>query len=276
MTQKYSIGLTSLLIIGLLIVSCDKEKDNQSPTQTTAYEYPLKDGNTWNYHRTVIFEYFNASDSTIITDRDTFESDYLIQNENIENLNDSIVAFKLISTNLTSGVMSIEYCKNNSQGLFCYAYKLNDGAEPFAKKVNNLYFIHNISIPIMANLLIVNEIKTDSLIYENPPAKIISYPITYNTKWTLRTNGQMTVYKEIIGNENITLNQVDHNCYRIRYSYSNNIIENIDFVDYISVVGLVKRSVLIKNNIVTDENGDTTDGRCNFLEETILTNYMLN
>lgn len=276
MTPKYLFKLILLIIIGLGIISCEKEKYSQNPTQQTGYKYPLKNGNSWNYHRTVFIEYFNASDSTTIIDRDTFDSDYLIQNENIENLTDSIVAFKLLSTNLTSGVISIEYCNNNSQGLFCYAYKINDGAEPFPNKVRNMHLKSNLMIPIMTNILSINDIKTDSLTYENPPALIISYPIIYNTKWTLRTSDQMTVYKEIIGNENITINQVNHNCYKIRYSYSDNIIENIDFVDYVSVVGLVKRRILIKNIIMTNEFGDTTDTTVNFLEETKLTNYLLN
>jgi hypothetical protein len=274
MTQKYLIGLTLIIVVALL--SCGKDKEKPSTTQPTAFEYPLNEGNTWNYHRTVIIEYFNVLDSNTITGRDTIESDYLIQNEIIEVLNDSITAYRLKSTNLTSGVISLEYCKNNSQGLYCYAYELNDGAEPFAKNINDQILLYNFDNPIITNLLGNKESMTDTLIFENPPAKIILYPIIYNQKWTLRTNNVMTVYKEIIGNENITINQVNHNCYKIKYSYSSSIGDNIDLVDYISVVGLVRRSVFVSNIIMTDVNGDTTDNRCNISEETKLTNYMLN
>lgn len=275
MKYNFIIGMTLSIISGLIIFSCDKEDKNPNQTQPTTYQYPLKIGNKWNYHRTVILEYFNASDSTTIIDRDTIESDYLIQNENIEILKDSIEAYQMKSTNLTSGINSYEYCNNNSQGLFCYAYKINDGAEPFAKKIykNKMeYCINNLNISNI-NTLINN--KSDSLIYDNPPAKIISYPIIYNTKWTLRTN-QMTIYKEIIGSEYIKVNQANIYCYKIKYSYSENMNGNIDYNDYVSSIGLVKRTIFMNNVIILDEFSQPIDKRCNFKEETKLINYMLN
>ncbi len=273
MIKNYIIRLGLVLIVVFVLMSCEKIYYEIEPL-SEVYEYPLKTGNSWNYHRRFIVEYFDISDSTNIIDRDTIESDYIIQNGSKVILNDSITAYKLISTNLTSNVTSYEYCNNNSQGFYCYAYKLNDGAEPFAKKLNIQNFY--INYPIMNIFLNFNEIKSDSLFIENPPAKILSYPITYNTKWTLRGNCDYIVYKEIIGNEFITINQTTYECYKIRYSYSNNINENVVFTDYIASTGLVKRSVITKNLIISNVNGEILNQRCNCIENVELIDCMLN
>ena len=62
--------------------------------------------------------------------------------------------------------------------------------------------------------------------------------------------------------ENLIINQNTYSCYKIKYTYSNNLYNNIDFVDYVSTVGLVKRSETVKNIAVLDVTGQPTNKKC--------------
>ena len=116
------------------------------------------------------------------------------------------------------------------------------------------------------------------MIIEPSPLQSIKYPLSKQvSEWIYRKRGNpILIAKRYVGKETITISSGEYDCYKLQWLYdldNNNVWdENIEFFDYISEKGLIKRSILFKDiRITTPNNPDGSAGYHDMIEESILT-----
>ena len=98
------------------------------------------------------------------------------------------------------------------------------------------------------------------LVVENPPKLGLEYPIEIGAEWTFRENNPWHIEKQINDFEIISVPAGDFGCFVVRWledtDNDGSFNDNLVFFDYIAEEGLIKRSILIANVLVIDEQGN--------------------
>jgi len=147
-------------------------------------------------------------------------------------------------------------------------YKENSFGNIWSLRQFLLYPVISVSIPI------------DSLNYEDPPLLVIKYPYKIGEQWPYRTNSELfRIDKKILEKDTVAVPLGNYDCYKIQYLYDfdldNQWDDGIEIYDYIGQEGLLKRSILINNIQVIDENLQVT-GLIDYKEESEITGITLN
>lgn len=280
-----------LLIIGLFTVTtgCDKDDNPVGPNNNEDFVYPLQVGNQWEYSR--ISSTFNFRPNTSNNNQlseGTTTSSVMIQITKNETINDSVETCVLQETVTGNNRTFVdESCyANRDSGLYFYAYHGSGNVIPKALHHNQILFkgryFNNVReiISYITKAVPGNYVMNDSLTYEIPPLLSLKYPLEKGSQWTYRYPGQpWRIDKKITGDKKVRVPAGTFVCFKIQWLYDmdhdNEWDNDIVFYDYVCEKGLIKRSVLIKNQMLTGEDGPEPIGLIDSMDESVLTGLSL-
>ena len=124
------------------------------------------------------------------------------------------------------------------------------------------------------------KIYSDSIHYENPPVKILEYPLETSNEWIFRPASYgITISKRMVGKEIIRLSSRVFLCNKIEWLYdldrNNQWDEDISVIDFIADEGLIKRTMFIKDAVISTTEFPEGSGYADGFEEIMLTNTNL-
>jgi hypothetical protein len=198
---------------------------------------------------------------------------------------DSIAVYNIATTTTETGNVFTgnEYYNNNDNCLFSHGYTNSSMITP--KRNKNLAFIifdnkkfssvREVFDYIERGIIKNYSSNNDSIYYD--PVKCLEYPLREDNEWTYRTsNNPFRINKAIIGLESIDVPAGHFNCWKIQWTYpESSWNDDIEFYDFISKYGLVKRVIDFKNSECYDEEGNFI-GYFDSKEEKYLTDYQIN
>lgn len=276
--------LLSILTI-FLIMSCDKDENPTGPNVNNGFIYPLKVGNQWEYKRT--FSTFNIRPDTLKNKQfaDTTTSSIIIKIIKKETLFDSVDTF-VFQEILNETFIDYSYYANLDSGLYFYAYRGPGLVIPKTSRNNKILFngryFNNIReiTSYITKAIPQDYILMDSLIYEIPSLQSLKYPIKIGSQWTYRYPGKpWRIDKKILNYEKVKVTAGSFNCFKIQWLYDINhdgIWDNdIIFYDYVCEKGLIKRSIIFKDLIITGEQSTEPIGLMDCKDESVLTKLTL-
>jgi hypothetical protein len=271
---------TYLSMLAAILFSCEFSSDSNDNLPGN-FEYPLKIGNVWEYER--VFEQFNFRPDSLrnIFPETKYVSRSFVEVKKDTTLQDSLQC-KIVQEKITEerqDFLSWGYYANKTEGFYEYAYKTGGGGLTMPKQRTDFeYNIAGISfrnirdasdyfekhLPVYANL-------NDTLIYWDPKRKVLKYPPEIGEEWILYQGVPFTIHKKIIGRELVSTVTGNYNCYKIQWIYSGVTNINVIFYDYICEKGLIKRSILFKDVVVSSDDNPEGIGYMDSSDETVLT-----
>jgi len=265
-----------ILFLGLIAVNaCILDEDD--PPAERDFIYPLEPGNIWKYERDYSLYFYTD------TTNPTPYLDTLMETSQITNtvtgtdlLNDTLNAIEMICTeNDGKNVYTnYQYYQNKTDGLYLLAY-YSEGSLilPKSASVKHIRFkdmvfdnYHQLLNYIQKEIPI-GKVIADSLYFENPPVKVLEYPLEIGAQWTYRTlpNDPFHIEKIIEGKESLLLNDILYDCYKVRFLYDLDHDgawdEDIWITDYIGREGLIRRSITILGLFETSSTQPGGTGR---------------
>lgn len=261
-------GLVLLVIIPLLLLACSRKFQPTGPSSPD-FRYPLRAGMQWVYDRQIT-EYNNSGEmnSEIQRSRITVK---VIGVESIFGA-EAIKVREYIESGGASGV-NYQYYDNREDGLYLLGSlggavalpKSSVQASPAEMVRSALWGAPTISP------------AGDSIYQEIPPKRALKYPLTPGSQWHFREQAQpRRVDKKVIAETRIDTPagafQVIQLQWILDFDGDGQFDDNIEFYDYISNSGLVKRSFLIKGLPLVDDSGHYI-GSYNYLDESSLVSF---
>jgi hypothetical protein len=280
MKSKKNVWVLQIIILAVIcIIGCESE--NNKPNMD--FIYPLAVGNSWQYDMIYALDFDSLATSNGFIDT-TYYSTGSVEIITNEIIFDSLEVYNFATTLTETGNVFTgnEYYNNNNNCLFCYGYINPSMITPKSNK--NLAFIifdnkkfNNVReiVDYIERGIIKNDYsKNDSIYYD--PVKCLEYPLREDSQWIYRTsNNPWRIDKTIIGLENIDVPAGQFNCWKIQWTFpESSWINDIEFYDFISQDGLIKRVIEFKNTECIDEFGNFI-GYLNSTEEKYLTDYQI-
>ncbi len=284
MKRKSFLITISLLSMLFLFSGCD---DNPP----AGLRYPLAVGNTWEY--THKWDTFYYADSTASTYDDTTTMLFNIQVAvtDTASLGGTSGLYRMATTapDSLNSYEGVQYYGQNEDGLYSYGHEGSallsmPKSLPTREIQGGIYFkgMHFNSAGELLDLL-QQELPTcytalsDSIILEEPPVKVLRYPLETGVTWTYRTIGNpWKIDKHVEGEEQITVPAGEFVCYKIKwlYDFDDNGEWDSDIFaeDYIGQEGLVQRQITFLGVIRMNENGEEvgySDIKSKFTLETV-------
>ena len=195
-----------------------------------------------------------------------------------ETIADTIDTFVLSTSENQEGrnYYSEHYFNNLKDGLYNFASKGLSGSNSFPKNSQSISYEFNglsfFNVNELTNFFIdkiyhFDRINSDSLIIYSTPNKTLKFPLEVNDTWNY-INNTFKIDKKVISREIINTVAGSFECFKIQWLYS---LPNIEIYDYISSKGLLKRTLLVKNVIITTANDPVGNGYFDIKDEMILT-----
>lgn len=112
----------------------------------------------------------------------------------------------------------------------------------------------------------------DPISREIPPKLTLRFPLAVGVSWTFRAAGQpFRIDKQVIGEEEYTVSGTSYRCATVRWLYdmdnSGTWSTSISIVDLVSSSGLLKRTIDLKDILVTTSTNPDSGGLLNVREE---------
>lgn len=257
---------TPILIIACLSVIVLGCKDSTGPAKVLSY--PLGAGSVWAYHRTLSMFNFRPIQQGATFRDTTIEDDMRSEILGTQTLHDTVQTIKFQGTTTGISAADIYYYTLRNSTLYLYAYK-SGGATDILPKHSSLYryryrgqsfaSIRELSRFIERGLVDAPGAPPDSIIYEAHPPKVLVFPLAAGNEWTFRGYGEpiAKMNKRVLLQEFLTTIAGTFLTYRIQtlYDWNNRGVWDTTFIFYDNVgqQGLLKRSFLIRDLIITNE-----------------------
>ena len=255
-----------LLLIGLLIVGCDKSTEPQEGNNNH-FIFPLTEGNYWIYEGSShgISQQGDTVFSAIFTDTIYVNGIY-----SDTNISDTLEIFEIEiresadiiknTANYTTGQGTYyEYVKNDGDGLYSYGYT-NAGATSvmIARKNETIGTFYNNFF--LSPYLQYNQINDNDILWDGP-LHVIKYPLEMGSSWTYRQlNNPLRMDRIVVDDDFIIDNGNEiFSTYKIEmlYDMDNDMIWDNDaseFMTYHSEVGIVMQTAEWSNTLPDDED----------------------
>ncbi|MCP4584151.1 MAG: hypothetical protein GY839_21270 [candidate division Zixibacteria bacterium] len=279
------IKLSSIILALFLLAICLSCSLGTDPA--ISFIFPLEIGNRWEYSRT--FSYTNIRPDTFEISPDTWRAEAILEINSLDHIflpenspPEFIEAYHLREEYIDDDTSVYEgdaYYRNAIDGLYSY----NSGSIPIWLSDNTI-IPENFTIGIFSIndvMLFKNNSTLDTIIYNAIPQKILYYPIDMGSQWRLRDredNSGFRIDKKVVGSEVITVPAGEFVCVIIQWLYDFDRDEcwddDIEFYDYLCEVGLIKRTILFKDNTWPSEYGENL-GLVDSITEIVLTDYHL-
>lgn len=268
--------LKIITVISLSAVFCFMSCSDDSNTliQLTGFSaYPLKIGNQWQYEHEIAVVNFQPSvpdtpfpGDTLILGTSTVEA---VRMQTLPGGTETYVLHETFRE--TNQIWESEFhYRNEEDGLFIYA-TLGANSQSLPKSTSNpaktrIQFIGKEfnSLPEMyaffERALFSDLALLDTLVIENPPLQVLPFPTEVGQVWAYREKGNpFLIEKSVIGKETVEVPAGEFECFKIQWDldFDNDGTpnQNIEFVDYISARGLVKRTLIFRGLVITSETG---------------------
>ena len=278
--KKYFWILPIIILSVISIIGC--ESDTNKPNSD--FVYPLMVGNNWEYDKTYTLDFDELATSNGLVDTicSFTGSVEIIANEVIF---DSLEVYNFATILNDGGYVTSgnEYYNNNDNCLFEYGYTnplmlTPKNNENFAflifddKKFGNVREI----VDYVEKGIIGNEHSRDDSIYYDP-VKSLEYPLNEDSYWIYRTsNNPWRIDKEVVGWEETDVPAGSFNCWIIKWTFpESSWNDDIDYYDFITEQGLIKRTIEFNNIGCIDESFNII-GHLDSIEETYLTDFQIN
>lgn len=267
-------------------MSCSKE---QNPIEITNTEmiYPLTVGNEWSYVRLFsIFNFRPLNDSIVPPNDMTILQRSVSSISRKDTLHDTISTFVLreLLEEGNSTFVGESYLSNHDDGLYLYAYKGISNTSPkvahsqkISFKGRNFNHIGEIT-SFIENGGLIHSPNFDSLRFENPPVKALPRKYRTGEQWTFRRYIDfLRIDKKIISKESIETHAGNFDCYKVQWlvDFGNDgeWDKDIIFFDWVSLKGLIRRNILIKDMIWVGSASPEPLGKFDGKDEFILINF---
>lgn len=270
--------LRSLLftVIALLVVFATGCSDTSTgPSSGGAFTFPLVQGNLWRYQSQYLdVSVVGARDAVL----DTVDVDYWLEVARVETLLDTLVCFRLVEN---ATVDSLEwatgatYYGNLEEGLYTYAYTpggvgFGIGVSPKRPGGSQLLFrghplsdVRRVLSRVGGGLLV--PARDDTLIFEDPPVRSLAYPMFEGRQWTYREPGSpWAIDKRVTGRAPVDVPAGTFSCYAVKWlidmwDADGQWDDDIDWTDYFSGKGLIKRTLTFRDCVIVDIEGQVID-----------------
>lgn len=248
-------------IFAALLFPCCFGEINPTEIPEDFLQYPLKLGNSWQYEREVKFINLRP-DSVIGYLPDTaYQNSMSVTVPRKETLLGSIETYVIREeTDMGGSLVTFgeQYYANQHKGFYLHAYKgmssiLPKNSNPTLKFKNKMYQnIDQLLMELDITWRFPANSAADSVIMEIPPLLILPYPLQMGQSWIYREAGNpFKIVKKVEGRETISTSAGRFVVDVIRWFYalddSGQYDEDISLLDYYSAIGLVKRSISIRN-----------------------------
>lgn len=271
-------GMTTILLL-CLALGCSDE-DNPLGKEGDEFVYPLRLGNLWEYERT--FDLFNFRPDTLeVPHFDTSISAivriHVLGSKTLPGDKKVLVLQESINEEGGVDTISESYYQNEDDGLYFYGYRGPGYVIPKASTRGRIYFAgqyfgHIREVTAFLEKAISISTASDTVIYEQPPLKSLPYPLEVGESWTYREAGQpFKIIKTVVGTDSVAVPWGTEECFKIQWQI--HINTNVEFYDYVSALGLVRRHIIYRDLIITGEHGPQPIGRYDAEDLSQLTNF---
>jgi hypothetical protein len=236
------------------------------------FVYPLQLGNKWEYARE--FSSFNfRPDTTAVAIADTtILSTVSIEITRTEKLPGSITA-SVLYEKLVEGDRVVQesesFYANQEDGLYFYRYKGAGHVIPKRSADRRIYFKGRYfrSAREVVSFLEKTVAGSDSMIVEDPPLKALPYPIEVGAQWVYRREGKpWRIDKKVVAEgEKVKVPAGEFESYKIQWLHDidqdGEWDPDVQFFDYVSPQGLIKRDILLKDLVWVGPDGPEPIGK---------------
>lgn len=281
--------LILLIFSSAVLISCsdDNISNNTNAPQDTSgvnnFRYPFELNTFWYYSSRNFISNLRPDSLSVYFSRDTilglggakFTKDTVINSDTLKLLRNSHSSEGHSHTTL-------EYYKQTDSGLIriaVYSDGLNFG--PYRPAGNLNYSFRGQNFSSLNELYY--KLKYDfpagdtTLYFDDPPIKVLKYPLTKNSEWGIINYGTTRITKKYIDFENVSVPAGNFYCMKIQrnvYYNSASPDPNYFYYDYFSKYGMIKRDFLLKDVLVSNNSGDPI-GYIDVREEDFLNFYTL-
>lgn len=176
--------------------------------------------------------------------------------------------------------LSHSYYNYDGNSLICYGYQNAGILDPKSSEGKKYFHFNNekFSNPkeifsyLEKEFISSDQVKNDSLYYD--PAKCYVFPLYEDQEWDYRAHeGESVIKKTVVGIEDVDVPAGKFDCWKIEWTFPGIDWDlDIEFYEYISCEGLIKRVIEYKNIVVTDED-DNVIGNETSKDEQYLTGF---
>ncbi|HXX63316.1 MAG TPA: hypothetical protein VEO56_05915 [Bacteroidota bacterium] len=286
-----------------LIVACGCHKDEPSAPccEPLVSAYPLAKGMTWQYSYYSAYYNIRTTDSSAINQLDTVSgiSTVVAAGDTVlgpvgaqggDSVRVSILAEYRVQLApkqvVSSGPPGCSLYSAGGSGIYLEGYsgiaghslpKVSPG--PISMRVAGR--VYSSRRELVASLLgMPNSPSDEPIVREIPPKLTIRIPLAIGTSWTFRpSNGTFGIDKQVTGEEDFTLSGKTYPCAVVRWLYSmssGDPYTAISVVDLISPNGLLKRTIDLKNVVITTMTNPDSAGLMDYREEYFATDVHAN
>lgn len=258
---KLAITWVAVVLLAACL-ACDRSKP-QGPYKNP-FVYPLSVGNRWQYSGRYFYSNVQP-DSLLPMFSDTLFSTSTVEITGLDTLFDTteVYVFHERYGWILDTVDSDAYFKNLGDGFYYYgATSMNYVAplkpHPFANFSFRGHRFHDICelFEMIEGRRPVPKPTGGAVEYHDPPLKSLAYPLRTGCRWTFREPAEPWRIDKLIGNwRSIEVPAGRFGCFPVRWLHE---MDNdrqwdidIEFYDYISQVGLVKRAITIRGITLT-------------------------
>lgn len=243
--------LTAFTVLLLFTITCDDD------ISVSIEQFKYSEGQKFNYDYTYSFD---QNDSIQVVDSGVFVLEIVSTNSQIGNYF-NLIEFKVYNKN-TPEFYSKSWYQQSSNGFYDVAYQ-NPGIDPgiqpkvmFSKGID----FSRIVLPtfqVNSNYIeITTRSKTDSITVRDDIRLTAPLPLNLGTEsWSEFTN-PFTRTSAVTGSRSIKVGGKTEHVLEITTSFNDSEFDELEYYSYFNEKGLIKRTVIIKDQEITSENGE--------------------
>lgn len=250
--------IVSLLVFFILLISCSEDNPTSSGN---IKKYPDSLGTEWEFHTKFFFVYYDTLYNLL--GKDTLDIGNTIAK--VEKVNDTLGSYVDLTLFTSFDVATPQnvgkyWYQNNDKGLNSVAYTSAGSSQPILPKGMPADIVQSLikQIKIFITPLspdIQYGISNDSLYFNNPPRKVLKYPLIVGSNWIEMTS-PFHREKFINQQKNITTPIGTYKAYVVESKMKD--FTNTTFIDYINLdIGLLLREVAVDKAIMIGPNFET-------------------
>lgn len=265
--------LVELAFLAIAVAALGGCSDSSTgPSSGGSALFPLAEGNSWDYVSRYVAILPSAATRVVV---DTLDAEYFLEIAQQETLQDTLVCYKFVETAVYDSLdswSSSSYYDGKEDGLWSVAYETGGGIGVSPKPVSGrcLSFRGQPLSSVRQALLNLGwgsfgSSRPESLIFEDPPVRSLAYPLRVGLQWTYREPGApWAIDKRVTGYDSVTVPAGTYRCYAVKWLIDiwdddGQWDEDIDWVDHYCFSGLVKRTLIFRDCVITDEHATPID-----------------
>lgn len=259
-----NIILLTISLIMFILFSCSHEDNinnsTEVPVDTTAFIFPFDIGNYWDYTSlSTVTDFKPYSISALFTGYPRNGNGKLAITKDTILHGITVRQFTNTYNEDSATYISRIYYLQNDTALLQYAYSIYSSSDIYPDSKSRLYYKFNGRLFNSPRELLLNteyemnNSSNDTLIYENPAAVSLFYPIVTGREWVYKNFFSNTINRKYLNYENLSVGNIIVSCIKTNHYWSP---ENFaEVYDYYSKYGKLKHYLFANDVIVTDELG---------------------